>query len=263
MTDAIRVHVVRRKGLNLCLRYADPVTGKRCERSSGSVDMKSAYRAAAQWEVELNAGGTVSHCHITWQDFRDLFLEEYVAHRSASYTIAVSSTFNVVEKLMNPDKLSRISATWLSRFKVVARNRQKSSATIHKYMQHLKTALTWACDQGYLQSVPKFPKEIRSSNKRKRHMKGRPLTESEFTRMPAAVRDLVRNLRNKPFLLRSDVKSYYASIDPNTGWASGSVVTAAGGGAMVPEPSSIAMFGIGALGLLGYGRRRRQTSAAA
>ena len=31
----------------------------------------------------------------------------------------------------------------------------------------------------------------------------------------------------------------------------------------VPEPSSIAMFGIGALGLLGYSRRRRQTSAAA
>jgi len=30
----------------------------------------------------------------------------------------------------------------------------------------------------------------------------------------------------------------------------------------VPEPSSIAMFGIGALGLFGYGRRRRQTSAA-
>ena len=31
----------------------------------------------------------------------------------------------------------------------------------------------------------------------------------------------------------------------------------------VPEPSSIAMFGIGALGLFGYSRRRRQTSAAA
>jgi hypothetical protein len=35
------------------------------------------------------------------------------------------------------------------------------------------------------------------------------------------------------------------------------------GGAVVPEPSSIAMFGIGALGLFGYSRRRRQTSAAA
>ena len=33
--------------------------------------------------------------------------------------------------------------------------------------------------------------------------------------------------------------------------------------APVPEPSSMAMFGIGALGLFGYGRRRRQTSAAA
>ena len=33
--------------------------------------------------------------------------------------------------------------------------------------------------------------------------------------------------------------------------------------AAVPEPSSLAMFGIGALGLFGYSRRRRQTSAAA
>ena len=36
-----------------------------------------------------------------------------------------------------------------------------------------------------------------------------------------------------------------------------------GGGAVVREPSSMAMFGIGALGLFGYGRCRRQTSAAA
>ena len=33
--------------------------------------------------------------------------------------------------------------------------------------------------------------------------------------------------------------------------------------AVVPEPLSIAMFGIGALGLFGYSRRRRQTSVAA
>ena len=32
---------------------------------------------------------------------------------------------------------------------------------------------------------------------------------------------------------------------------------------LVPEPSSLVMFGIGALGLFGYSRRRRQTLAAA
>jgi len=33
--------------------------------------------------------------------------------------------------------------------------------------------------------------------------------------------------------------------------------------AVVPEASSLALLGIGALGLFGYGRRRRQKSAAA
>ena len=40
-------------------------------------------------------------------------------------------------------------------------------------------------------------------------------------------------------------------------------VTLAAPATAVPEPSSIAMFGIGALGLFGYNRSRRQTSAAA
>ena len=40
-------------------------------------------------------------------------------------------------------------------------------------------------------------------------------------------------------------------------------VTLAAPATAVPEPSSIAMFGIGALGLFGYSRRRRQTPAAA
>ncbi len=40
-------------------------------------------------------------------------------------------------------------------------------------------------------------------------------------------------------------------------------VSLSGTASVIPEPSSLAMFGIGALGLFGYGRRRRQKSAAA
>ena len=48
-----------------------------------------------------------------------------------------------------------------------------------------------------------------------------------------------------------------------TGMGIINAVRVVGGDPVVPEPSSLAMFGIGALGLFGYSRRRRQTSAAA
>ncbi len=60
----------------------------------------------------------------------------------------------------------------------------------------------------------------------------------------------------------ADIPSGNNSFEASTeGFASGPVVAAAA--TPIPEPSSMAMFGIGALGLFGYSRRRRQTSAAA
>jgi len=53
------------------------------------------------------------------------------------------------------------------------------------------------------------------------------------------------------------------AIDNNVYITGTATVTLAAPATAVPEPSSIAMFGIGALGLFGYSRRRRQTSAAA
>ena len=58
----------------------------------------------------------------------------------------------------------------------------------------------------------------------------------------------------------------YTASNSNYGWGTtlDLEVNVANPSVAVPEPSSIAMFGIGALGLFGYSRRRRrQTSAAA
>lgn len=184
MTDEIKVHVVTRKGLNLYLRYTDPVTGKRYERNSGTKSQRKAQRAAGEWQAELNASGTVVSKVILWEDFKDDFEQNYLAPLSTGYQQNVGNTLSVIDQMMGPDKLTRINANWLKRFRAVVQE-GRSAATVHKYFQHLGTMLRWAVDQGYIRELPKFPKQKKNAGKSRRKMKGRAVTTEEFERMLA------------------------------------------------------------------------------
>jgi hypothetical protein len=183
----IKVHVVKRKGKkSLHLRYTDPITGKRYERSSRTMNMKAAQRAAGELQAELRASGRTHNLIVRWSEFREDFFDNYVNHRSAGYANNVAGTFNAMEETMKPDKLTRVTTAWIKRFKTLMVKAKKPEATIHKYLQHLKTALKWACDQEYIREVPRFPAQKRNAAKGKKHMKGRPITLEEFERMQAA-----------------------------------------------------------------------------
>jgi len=82
VVDEISVYVVKRKGMNLFLRYKDPVTGKRHEKNSGTRSEKKAQRAAGEWQAELNSG-IDSHGRIThWTEFRTRYEEKVKLTRS-------------------------------------------------------------------------------------------------------------------------------------------------------------------------------------
>ncbi|MEO2030356.1 MAG: tyrosine-type recombinase/integrase [Fuerstiella sp.] len=180
----IRVGVIKHSNRkNLYLRYTDPVTGKRHERNSGTTGRRAAERAAGEWQNELNTVGVAVGGELSWNDFREDFFEHYIDHRSKSYSDNVSATFNVIERKMKPDKLSRVTTAWIKRFKTQLVRDGRPTATIHKYMQHLGTALKWAWEQEYIKTIPRFPAEKRNAAKGKKHMKGRPITLEEFERM--------------------------------------------------------------------------------
>jgi len=192
MSDEINVIVVKRKGLNLYLRYIDPIDGKRREKNSGTTNMKAAQRAAGEWQAELNASGTASPGLMRWEQFREDFSENYLSHYSQGYITNFEGSLNIVEELMNPDTLGRITETWITRFYSLARKRLlanastkrvAANATIRKYFQHLNTAMKWAKEQGYIKTVPAFPKQSRQTKKGGKLMKGRPITGEEFDRM--------------------------------------------------------------------------------
>lgn len=187
MADEINVIVVKRKGLNLYLRYIDPIDGKRREKNSGTTNMKAAQRAAGEWQAELNAGGASSPEFLRWEQFREDFRENYLRHYSDSYANNVEGSLNVVEELMSPDTLTRITEKWLARFHSLAKKRDVSAYTVRKYFQHLQTALKWAKEQGLIKSVPMFPKQTKQTQRGAKLMKGRPITGEEFDRILAAV----------------------------------------------------------------------------
>lgn len=187
MADQIRVIVVKRKGLNLYLRYIDPVDGRRREKNSGTTSMKAAQRAAGEWQAELNATGLSSAGLVRWEQFREDFRENYLAHYSDSYANNVDGSLNTIEELMKPDTLTRITEKWLTRLLALAKKRNVSAYTVRKYFQHLQTALKWAKEQGLIRSVPMFPKQTKQTQRGAKLMKGRPITGEEFERMLAAV----------------------------------------------------------------------------
>lgn len=187
MSDEINVIVVKRKGLNLYLRYIDPVDGKRREKNSGTTSMRAAQRAAGEWQAELNAGGASSPEFLRWEQFREDFRENYLKHYSDSYATNVDGSLNIVEELMSPDTLARITEKWLARFHSLAKKRDVSAYTVRKYFQHLQTALKWAKEQGLIKSVPVFPKQTKQTQRGAKLMKGRPITGEEFERMLASV----------------------------------------------------------------------------
>lgn len=187
MRDEINVIVVDRGRKFLYLRYVDPIDGKIREKSAKTANAKAAQKAAGEWLAELNASGTAAPGLMRWEQFREQFSQDYLAHYSAAYANNVEGSLNVIEDLMKPDTLVRITEKWLTRLHSLAKNRDVSSYTVRKYFQHLHTALCWAKEQGLIKSVPVFAKQTRQTQRGGKLMKGRPITGEEFERMLTAI----------------------------------------------------------------------------
>lgn len=198
MTDDFVVMVVDRGRKYLYLRYVDPVDGRIHEKSAKTANKAAALKAAGQWKAELERGGVAGSELVRWEQFREDFRNNYLAHYSESYAVNFEGSLNVIEELMKPDTITRIGEKWLTRLLSLAKARKVSAATVRKYFQHLQTALKWAVSQGMLRAVPNFPKQTRQTQRGGKLMKGRPITTEEFERMLAAVEKSMPEHPTKP-----------------------------------------------------------------
>ncbi len=184
MNDTIKVSVNSYgAGRALSLYWRDPVTGKRKVVSAKTTDPKAAERAAAVLQAELNTGRYSAPSRMTWAEFRQRYEAEKLTTLAPKTQVTARSSLNHIERVLNPDRLVKLTTTNLSRFVADLRKKGMTDVTLTSVLRHLRPALTWAVSMGLLRNVPDMhpPRKAKGQTL----MRGRPITAEEFDRMLA------------------------------------------------------------------------------
>ncbi len=182
MSDEIIVKVNSYgSGRPLSLVYFDPISGKKKAKSSGTTDWREAERLAGELERELRSGRYAAPSKLTWADFRKRYESEKLTALSPHTGISFASAANHLERVLNPDRLVKLTAQTMSHFQAKLRGEGMGEVSIGSYFRSLRAMLSWGVDQGLLPAVPKM------TIPRPGGAKGRSLTGEEFDRMVEAV----------------------------------------------------------------------------
>lgn len=146
------------------LQWRDPDTNKIKSQSADTHIIGVARMKAAVLQADLNRGFHKDVSRMSWERFRELFEDEYLASKRLNTQLAYGDTLDKFAELARPPAVSKITARTVSSFAAAlgrlptrGRTGQKASS-IKLRLQHLRTALRWAVDQGMLAKCPKFPK---------------------------------------------------------------------------------------------------------
>ena len=122
---------------------------------------------------------------IAWKEFRERYDREKLATLSPSSSNSAASAFNHLERVINPDRLSKLTSEAMSRFQAKLRDEGMRDTTIASHLRDLKAALRWAAAMGLMNEAPKIV--MPRMGKGQTMMRGRPITGEEFERMLAVV----------------------------------------------------------------------------
>ena len=154
--ESIRVTVVEfgdRKHYQM--QYRDPINGRKKTRSTGVArtgrkkQRTEAERVAAKWESELREGRYREASVITWQNFRHRYESEVLTGLAQGTDQKVQGVFNLLERIVNPQRLRELTAERISHFQAKLRDGGRSESTIAGYLAHLKAALRLGCQNGH------------------------------------------------------------------------------------------------------------------
>ena len=172
------------------MRWVDPDTGREKWESTKTSIKRDAERIAGQTEKRLNEGTYYKRSTASWESFRERYETEEAAGLAERTQQKIATVFNYVEKHINPQRLVNVNETAISKMVKALREKGLEEVTIKNSLGHLKASLNWAKSQKLIGKVPDFPKFKRA--RKKKAMRGRPITKEELERMIAAIPEVIK-----------------------------------------------------------------------
>ena len=187
MTDEIRVRVIGPKDRPFYQLRA--FRGRRCiktkttaiENTGRAREKRLADQEAGKWQAELNEGRYLEPSKITWEQFKDAYLDYMEAEGKAANTLRnIHSTFNLIRDTIAPSYLRDVNADAVGRFKK-AISKGRADSTVATTMSATKAMLNWAVEEGLATEAPKI-RVVRTDE-----LKGAPVSPEEHAAILAHV----------------------------------------------------------------------------
>jgi integrase len=203
--DDISISVFRRSGEKYYhMQYRDPVSGQKVRKSTGVMKKREADRIAAKWEKEIRAGNDWRRGQMEWSQFREIYETQKLSGLAEKTEQKSITVLNVLDRIIKPRKLKDLNTQTLNRYQSELRKLGRKEQTIKSHLAHIRSALSWAYDQSWIDAVPRMPKIQRA--KTSKVMKGRAITTEEFERMLEAVGKVIVEPNKGKAQKRSDRK---------------------------------------------------------
>jgi len=163
------------------LRWTDPATGRRHEKSTKTHRKTEAYQQALVLAGRLASGHRTGKTW--WIDFCGEYERLVEAKRTGRAREPWITTRGWIDRIGAPRYLEDVTTAWATRWQEALRQAGLSVNTVAGYSARLKAALRWAADQ---ELIPRAPRIKITTEETPR---SRGITPEEFERILAVVPD--------------------------------------------------------------------------
>ena len=160
------------------VRWVDPKTHRTRQRATGLARRRDAQVIADQVAGEVFSGR--AERDVSWHQFSDRYILERLGDKSPKTAAKWRTASRLLVKHIKPTCPRDVSADKLSRMIGKLMKQGMKSGTLASHLRHIRAGLSFAVDVGLLAAVPNMASP---GKRRRKHMRGRPITGEEFDRI--------------------------------------------------------------------------------